>query len=67
MTKKPSVGDYDLLDEIEHIRRRPGMYAGSVDPSTFSEWVYQNQKMVKKEITYIPALVKIASEIIDNI
>ena len=59
---------YQVLDEIEHVRKRTGMYAGSTELQTSSEWVYDpaTKKMVKKTISYIPALVKIFSEILDN-
>jgi DNA topoisomerase-2 len=59
---------YQVLDEIEHIRKRTGMYAGSTAQQTSQEWVYDlaAKKMVKQEISYIPALVKIFSEILDN-
>jgi DNA topoisomerase-2 len=57
-----------VLDEIEHVRRRTGMYAGSTELQTASEWVYDpiEKKMVKRTISYIPALVKVFSEILDN-
>ena len=59
---------YQVLDEIEHIRKRTGMYAGSVSVQTSFEWVLNpdSKKMEKKEISYIPALIKIFSEILDN-
>lgn len=60
--------EYRVLDEIEHIRARPGMYAGSTSLQSGKEWVYDQatKKMIKKEISYIPAFVKIFSEILDN-
>lgn len=59
---------YQVLDEIDHIRKRTGMYAGSTADQKSEEWTYDpiTKKMVKKEIIYIPALVKIFSEILDN-
>ena len=57
---------YQVLDEIEHIRLRTGMYAGSTSLQTSQEWVYQDGKMVKRDISYIPAFIKIFSEILDN-
>lgn len=60
--------EYQVLDEISHIRKRTGMYAGSTSLQTGKEWVYDqsSKKMIKKEISYIPAFVKIFSEILDN-
>jgi DNA topoisomerase-2 len=67
MTKHISQ-TYQVLDEIEHIRKRTGMYAGSIADQTSEEWIYDvtTKKMVKQKISYIPALVKIFSEILDN-
>ena len=60
---------YQVLDEIEHVRKRTGMYAGSTEVQTSSEWVYDpaTKRMTRlRELKYIPALVKIFSEILDN-
>lgn len=59
---------YQVLDEIAHVRLRTGMYAGSTEKQTSSEWVYDpmTKRMVKRTVTVIPALVKIFSEILDN-
>lgn len=59
---------YELLDEIQHVRQRTGMYAGSTEITTAGEWVYDpaTKKMVKRDVSFIPAFVKIFSEILDN-
>jgi DNA topoisomerase-2 len=59
---------YQVLDEIEHIRKRTGMYAGSTALETADQWVYdtETKKMVRKQISVIPAFIKIFSEILDN-
>jgi len=59
---------YHVLDEIEHVRKRTGMYAGSTELTSSNEWVYDPaaKKMVKRDVQYIPAFVKIFSEILDN-
>jgi DNA topoisomerase-2 len=59
---------YQVLDEIAHVRQRTGMYAGSTSSQTSKEWIYNEstKKMEQKEITYIPAFIKIFSEILDN-
>ncbi len=68
MSSKKITQTYQVLDEIEHIRKRTGMYAGSVAEQASTEWVYnlETKRMEKQEISYIPALVKIFSEILDN-
>jgi DNA topoisomerase-2 len=65
---KSKVSDYVLLDEIAHVRLRTGMYAGATESQTSSEWIYDPvaKHMTKRTIAYIPALVKIFSEILDN-
>ena len=59
---------YQVLDEIEHVRKRTGMYAGSTEFTTAEEWVYDPsaKRMVKRVVKFIPAFVKIFSEILDN-
>jgi len=44
------------------------MYAGSTSLQTSTEWVYDtaSKKMMQREITTIPAFIKIFSEILDN-
>jgi DNA topoisomerase-2 len=66
MTMKKA--EYKLLDEIEHVRTRPGMYCGSTEFTTSNEWVYDPaaKRMVKRNVSYIPAFIKIFSEILDN-
>ena len=60
---------YKVLDELEHIRLRVGMYAGSPVRETKEEHVYDmvSKKMVKRNISYVPALIKVISEAIDNV
>ena len=59
---------YQVLDEIDHVRRRCGMYAGSTTIETTPQWVYntETKKMENREISVIPAFIKIFSEILDN-
>lgn len=68
MTTKHISQTYQVLDEIEHIRKRPGMYAGSISAETQDLYVYKtdSKKMELYEITVIPAFIKIFSEILDN-
>lgn len=59
---------FKKLDEIDHVRKRPGMYVGSIAMHDSEEWVYdfESKSMVKKNISYNPGLIKIFSEILDN-
>lgn len=57
---------YKVLSEIEHVRARVGMYAGSPVAESREEFVYRD-KMELARLTFVPALIKIVSEIIDNV
>ena len=54
------------LSPIEHLLRRPGMYIGNVNLITSDEFVFENNKIFKKEIEYVPAFIKLFREVIDN-
>jgi len=60
--------EYKVLTERDHIRARPGMWVGSTAECSAREWIFDlsTQRMRQATITYIPALVKCFSEILDN-
>lgn len=66
--KKTIEQTYQVLDEITHVKKRIGMYLGSSSLQLQQEWLYdvEAKKMHRKEISIIPALIKIFSEILDN-
>lgn len=68
MTSKSIEQKYRKLDEIAHVRQRPGMYVGSIAMHESLDWVYDlvAKTMYKKQVTYNPGLVKIFAEILDN-
>jgi DNA topoisomerase-2 len=57
---------YQLLDEIEHVLKRPGMYIGSTKPHTGNEWILEDDVYEKEELTYNPGFLKLFDEIISN-
>jgi DNA topoisomerase-2 len=57
---------YQLLDEIEHVLKRPGMYIGSTKPHTANEWILGDDLYSKEELTYNPGFLKLFDEIISN-
>ena len=57
---------YQLLDEIEHVLKRPGMYIGSTKPHTANEWILRDGLYSKEELTYNPGFLKLFDEIISN-
>jgi len=59
--------DIKILTDVEHVLKRPNMYVGSTRIESRSFWVVTNEGyMEKKDIQYIPALLKLFSEIVDN-
>ena len=55
------------LTEREHILKRPTMYIGAVDLTSSNEYILSdNDKIEYKEVQYVPGLIKIINEIIDN-
>ena len=57
---------YTKLSQVEHIRKRPGMYIGSIDIENTNIDLFDNNKIISKEIKYNPGLYKIFDEIISN-
>src|SRR5574344_1317434 len=54
------------LTESMHILMRPTMYIGAVNKTLTKEYILENDKIEFKAIDYVPALIKIINEIIDN-
>lgn len=55
-----------VLTDREHVLLRPAMYIGATDTTQFEEFVLEDNKMVLREISYVPGLIKIINELIDN-
>ena len=60
--------EFKVLTDVEHVLTRPGMYLGAVTPTEKEQWIYSEEsgKFEYKKITVVPALLKCASELIDN-
>lgn len=54
------------LDDIEHCLTRPSMYIGSIKPHTSKKFIWTEETMEQKEITFNPGLLKIFDEILTN-
>jgi len=56
------------LTDREHVLKRPGMYISSVKPVEQELYIFDrnSEKMVKKKLNYVPGLLKIIKEILDN-
>lgn len=57
---------YQILDDIDHVRKRVGMYAGSPSIHAMDSYVFNNGKFIKETINIIPAFLKIFDEILAN-
>ncbi|CAF0740339.1 unnamed protein product [Rotaria sordida] len=62
---------YQLLEQLDHILKRPETYIGSNKPCHEEMWILDEKneegpKIIKKEITYVPGLYKIFDEILVN-
>ena len=54
--------EFKILSPREHVRTRPGMYVGSVSKETVEQFIIGKYK----KVIYVPAILKIISEILDN-
>ena len=67
MSKKTIEQKYQKKTQKEHILDRPDSYIGDVKKQTETLWTYDGEKkMVKKQIEYVPGLLKIFDEILVN-
>lgn len=68
MPKKTVEQKYQKKTPIEHILTRPDTYIGDIIAQNEVMWVYdyETNKIVKKEINYVPGLYKIIDEILVN-
>ncbi|TPX44377.1 hypothetical protein SeLEV6574_g04534 [Synchytrium endobioticum] len=57
---------YQKKTQLEHILLRPDTYIGSVENHTQQMWVYEQGKMVHRNVTFVPGLYKIFDEILVN-
>ena len=59
---------YQSMDQITHCLMRAGMYIGSTKEEEKSFFVYdkEDNKLIYKELFYIPGLLKLIDEIISN-
>lgn len=58
--------NFRSLTDREHILKRPGMYIGAVNLTESNDYVFEDDKIQFKQISYVPGLIKIINEIIDN-
>jgi len=54
------------LSEIEHVLKRPGQYIGSLNYCSKEMFLFNNDKFIFDNVSYIPGLDKCLNEILDN-
>jgi DNA topoisomerase-2 len=67
MSTKDITRKYQILDEVEHVLKRPGMYIGSTKPHQSQEWLQiPTGEFRKLDIEYNPGFLKLFDEIVSN-
>ena len=57
---------YQQKTDKQHILDNPDTYIGSIETIESEEWIFQNEKFIKKNIEFIPGLYKLFDEGIVN-
>lgn len=67
-SNKKVESKYKKYELLEHIQSLPDTYIGSTELTKIKTYIYSDndKKMVEKEISYIPGLLKIFDEVIVN-
>lgn len=63
---KAIADNYQKLTQYEHILKNPDMYIGNYNKDTNDMYVYENDKIIKKKIEYVPGLEQIFEEVLLN-
>ena len=64
--KNKQAEDFEAISGVQQILNRSGMWLGSMQPLTQKLFMIGKDGVEYKEVTYIPAFLKIISEILDN-
>ena len=57
---------YKKLTQLQHIRKRPGIYIGNINRTESDQWVVNNNKMQLQQTAWNPGVLKLFDEIISN-
>ena len=57
---------YEKLSDVEHVLLRPNTYIGSIDEIESEEYIFSDGKFTYEPVTYVPGLLKIVNEVVDN-
>jgi DNA topoisomerase II len=61
-----SADSFQKLTQIEHVRKRPDTYIGSIATTEETRWCLQDQKMIQKKLKYNPGLEQCILELLTN-
>ncbi|PWA80985.1 topoisomerase II [Artemisia annua] len=62
----PTSAQSDENTILEHILLYPDTYIGSVEKQEQTLWVWQNEQMIKRPISFVPGLYKFFEDILLN-
>ena len=54
------------LDDRSYVLLRPELYLGAMDLTKSEIYFYENNKIVEKEVEYVPGFIKTIEEFLDN-
>ena len=57
---------YEKKTPREHVLLRPDTYIGDIEKTTEDMWIWKNEKLIKKKISYVPGFLKTFDELIVN-
>lgn len=57
---------YKKLTQLQHIRKRPGIYIGNINRTESVQWIVDKNKMVQQQVAWNPGILKLFDEIISN-
>lgn len=57
---------YKKLTQLEHVRKRPGIYIGNINRTESEQWVIDGNKAVKRLTVWNPGILKLFDEVISN-
>lgn len=66
MTHNNISEKYQKMTQHQHILELPGMYIGSVSKNDVNLWIFNGEKMEKKDVSIVHGLYKIFDEILVN-
>lgn len=64
--KKYTGADIRALSDREHVRLRTQIYLGNMHPATYSIPLLTEDRLVVREVEFIPAVYKAIGEVVDN-